>query len=415
MRHGLTLGAVALALLIAPAAARAQVSLFQGQEISLKLDGYIRAISVLHDLGFQLPDEWGPTPDTETGLHGQVGRLRWHLEGPRWRVEVHNRLQLRITSQSTGEPVVGFGVGAEPPRLADLRTYFLERDRLMAWHDIDRLSLTANVGPADLTVGRQPITWGTATLFPVADLWTTFGPFEQDTDEKPGIDAARTLLYPGAGIELDLVVAHRGDLEDLSAGARITASRASADIWGGAGKFWRQIMAMGGITLLGDHSRWRAEAVLPWDMDDRSFQQPRITLGAERIGGTRSIGVEYHYNGIGTRHTDRYLLTSLDPRVQRGETYYLGRHYAGAIGTWSPDQQNRLLLSLTTMANLGDGSLVVSPNLNYDLGQAVRLSLGGLISAGASPRFATSPPFVDPRSEFRLYGDALFTLISVYF
>jgi len=33
----------------------------------------------------------------------------------------------------------------------------------------------------DVTLGRQAITWGVAKLFPSADLWSQFSPFELDT------------------------------------------------------------------------------------------------------------------------------------------------------------------------------------------------------------------------------------------
>jgi hypothetical protein len=399
-----------------PATAPAQTTVAEVEAARLVVDGYVRTITLLHDRGFDLPSLPGLAPlARETGSHGQVLRLKWRLEGERWRLEVHDRIQVRVASESAGDQVIGFGVGAEPERLVSLRTDFVRRDRLLAWHDIDRLALVVQAGPVDLTVGRQAVTWGTAMLFPVADLWATFSPFEQDTEEKPGIDAARALFYPASGVEMDVVVAHRGDLDDLSAGVRATISRPGADLWVGAGKFWRQLAAMGGVTLLRDHSRWRVEAVVPWDMDDPSFQLPRVTLGADWLGGTRSLGLEYHYNGIGRAAPDGYLDAFADPRLRRGESYYLGRHYAGAMGAWSPDEETRLNLAVTALVNLGDRSAALTPTASYDLGQAVRLSLGALVSAGAPPDVNTVPPFIHPRTEFGLYGNALFTLLSVYF
>lgn len=415
-------GLIATAVLstIAPRAgagpAAAQTTIAEGDAVTLLLDGYVRTITILHDRGFDLPTFPGMAPPPrQTGSHGQVLRLKWRLEGDRWRLEVHDRVQIRVASESAGGQALGFGVGAEPARLVDLRTDFMDRDRLRAWHDVDRLALSVQTGPVDLTLGRQAITWGTSTLFPVADLWATFGPFEQDTEEKPGIDAARALFYPASGVEMDVVMAHRGDLDDLSAGIRATVSRPRADLWVGTGKFWRQIMAMGGVTVLRDRSRWRAEGVLPWDMDGQSFQRPRITLGADWLGGTRSLGLEYHYNGIGRSDPNRYLDAAADPRVQRGETYYLGRHYLGAAASWSPDEENRLHLTLSTLVNAGDRSAALAPNASYDIGQAARLSIGALASLGPPPDLEAVPPFLRPRTEFRLYGNALFTMLSIYF
>jgi hypothetical protein len=387
------------------------------------IGGYVRGITVLHDRGWDLPSLPGlVVPARETGSHGQVGRLKWLVEGDGWRLDVHQRVQVRVTSEPAGTAAVGFGVGAVPDRLVDLRLDLVDRDRVQAWHDVDRLAVIAHTRGVDVTLGRQAITWGISALFPVADLWAAFSPFEQDTEEKPGIDAARALFYPRAGLEMDVVVAHRGSLDDVSAGVRGTLSRPGADIWAGGGRFWRQFMAMGGITVLLDQGRLRAEGVLPWTAEDdvasgttRGFQRPRVTLGAERLGGTWLVGAEYHYNGIGRADAVRYLEAASDPRLQRGESYFLGRHYAGALGTWSPDVQNRLNLGLTALVNLGDPSAAFTPSATYDLGQATRLSAGALLSAGRAPAFTLAPPFLQPRSEFGLYGHALFTTISVFF
>jgi len=94
------------------------------------------------------------------------------------------------------ESAVGFGVSVIPGRRWDLSTQFVEQDRLRVWHDIDRLSLTWYSDFADITAGRQAITWGISNVYPVADLWAQFSPFELDTEEKPGIDAVRILKYP---------------------------------------------------------------------------------------------------------------------------------------------------------------------------------------------------------------------------
>jgi hypothetical protein len=421
--------------------------------LTLTTGGYLRGITVLHDRGFDLPDlsdlpGFPAVPARQTGSHGQVGRLKWAVEGAGWRLDVHQRMQVRVTSEggqagglaggASGGPAggaaggpgggIGFGVGAAPDRLVDLRLELVERERVQAWHDVDRLALVAHTRGVDLTLGRQAITWGISTLFPVADLWAAFGPFEQETEEKPGIDAARALLYPAAGVELDVVVAHRGSLDALSAGARATLSRPGADLWLGGGKFWRQLMAMGGVTVLRDQSRLRAEAVLPWTLrggepaalpgvgpEPGAPQRPRGTLGVDRLGGTWLLGAEYHHNGIGRGDPDRYLEAAADPRFARGETYFLGRHYLGGLATWSPDVENRLHLAGTALANLSDGSAAFIPTAMYDLGQATRISAGALLSAGRRPTVTLVPPALRAGSEFGLYGHAFFTTLSVYF
>ena len=421
MSRSPAIGLVAAFVLALPAPAAAQITVVEGEDASLTVGGYVRSLTGIHDLGYSIPE----TPITSatprrSGFHGEVVRLKWQLEGgsgsvgsgTRWRVDVHDRLQLRVNSAEAGSQPVGFGVSAVPDRLVDLETTLVEEPGLRSWHDLDRLSLSIYTDAADITIGRQAITWGVSGVFPVADLWAQFSPFELDTEEKPGIDAVRVLTYPLPGLELDAVVADRGPAEDLSAGVRGTYGLADADVWAGAGKFWREIIAMGGVTFLLDETKLRLEAAFPWDLDSGEALNPRATAGVDWIRGDLTLTGEYHYNGIGTPDGD-YLTTLQDPRVQRGETYYLGRHYVGGVVSWSPDVENRLSLVLNVLGNLEDPSAAITPLLSYDLGQATRISVGGLLSLGEAPYFETLPPSFP--TEFGAYGTLGFTRLSVYF
>ena len=403
-----------------PGHAHAQFTLADGDLATFSLGGYVRAITGIHDRGYEIPETalTAATP-SRSGFHGEVVRLKWQIEGgartagagTRWRIDVHNRVQARVSSTETGDRVVGFGVSAVPDRLVDLEAEWVEEPGLRVWHDLDRLSATVYTDVADITVGRQAITWGVSGIFPVADLWAQFSPFELDTEEKPGIDAVRVLAYP-AGVELDLVVADRGRAEDVSAGARATFGLSNADAWVGVGKFWRQAMAMGGVTFLLETAKLRAEAVLPWSLDTEELQDPRFTVGVDWIRGTLSVVGEYHYNGIGAEQGS-YLEALQDPRLQRGETYYLGPHYLGGLVSLSPDVENRLMIGVNALTNLQDPSGALTPFLSYDIGQSTRVALGGLISFGDPPSFTALPPTFP--TEFGAYGTLGYTQVSVYF
>ena len=402
-------GLCALALLAAaPASATAQIVLAEGEGATLSLSGYLRALTGLQDRGFDVPGV-----ERRSGFHGQVVRLKWRVEAGRFVLDVHDRLQARLTSGEGEGPAVGFGVSVVPGRTVDLSTDLVAQPRLRIWHDLDRLSLGIRTPVADLTLGRQPITWGISALFPVADLWTAFSPFELDTEEKPGIDAVRALFYPADGLEMDAVVADRGSLEHLSAGLRATWGLPSADLWAGAGKLWDRAMLMGGVTFLRDETRLRAEAVLPFALEGEGGpERPRATLGVDWIRGRLALTGEAHYNGVGAAGTAEYLPQLQAPGFLRGESYLLGRYYVGGAGSWAPDEEGRLRLALSTLVNVGDGSAALTPVLDYDLGPATSVSLGGLLSFGETPVLALPPRL---RSEFGAYGDLVFTRVSVYF
>ena len=408
--------AAGLAAATAPRSVTAQITLLERDGLELGVSGYGRTFTGVHDAGFDTP-VFPPTtpPSRTTGFHSQVIRLKWHLEGDGWAADIHDRIQARVISAGEGSgPAVGFGVTTVPARLVNLETTLVDEPGIRVWHDVDRLNFSLYTPAADITIGRQAITWGVSSIFPVADLWARFSPFEMDTEEKPGIDAVRVLFYPADGLEMDAVLADRGSVDDLSAGIRGTLSLPSADVWAGAGKFWREMMVMGGATVLLDETKVRGEVVLPWSLDDESFLDPRVTFGTDWIRGSLVLSADYHFNGIGAGETAGYPRVLKDPSFARGETYYLGRHYLGGALSWSPDEENRLALALNTLVNLSDASATVTPVVGYDLGQAARFSIGGLLGLGAAPRFdRASAPRI--QSEFGSYGSLLFTRLSLYF
>jgi hypothetical protein len=405
-RHVTLPAGAALGLLLVTAPGAAQIA--QGEGWSLTLGGYARALGGANDLGYD-----PGTSERRSAFSGGVARLKWLFEVDRHvRVSVHNRLQAVVSSAAGRQNVLGFGVSAVPKRTVDMVTTIAEGDHGRVWHDIDRLSVSVYLDVADVTLGRQAITWGVSNLFPVADLWAQFSPFELDTEEKPGADAIRILTYPATGVELDIVAADRGTLRDLSAGARATVELPVGDVWFGAGKFWRELMPMGGVSFVVGTWKLRAEAVFPWEMDAEEWLTPRFTAGADWITTDVIVSVEYHLNGLGSTESADYLSLLTQPQFQRGETYYLGRHYVGGSVSYLPT--DRLTLALAALGNLNDPSTALLPAVNYDMGQAIRINFGGLVSFGAKP---TSLSGAIPRleSEYGTYGHFGYAQLSVYF
>ncbi|MEW6754442.1 MAG: hypothetical protein AB1505_26185, partial [Candidatus Latescibacterota bacterium] len=312
-----------------------------------------------------------------------------------------------------GAGVAGIGVSAVPGRPVDLRSDLVEGERLQVWHDADRLALTVYTAAADVTLGRQAIAWGTSALFPVADLWARFSPFELDTEEKPGIDAVRALAYPVAGVEVDAVLAAGADTDDLSAGVRASLGLPRAEVYGAAGKLWQEALALAGITFLFDEVKLRAEGALVRDLAEGGFELPRVTLGADWIRGRVALAAEYHLNGAGSAGPEGYLAHLADPRSSRAEGYYLGRHYLGILAAGAADAEERLRVSLAGLANLTDPSLSLTPTASYEVVQSATLSLGAVLGFGETP--APAGPVPRLQSEFGSYGDLWFSRASVYF
>lgn len=398
-------------LAFAPSGVRATVPIAEWGDGQGRFDlaGYARLITGYHDLGYG-----APLLREQRGLTMGVGRLEWSAEfGPDVRARVHN--DLTWNTQTTGAGTGGgslFGVDASRAgdRTVDLGTTFVERNGMRLSHDVDRLAVDIYTDAADVTLGRQGITWGTSVVFPVADLWSRFSPFDFDTEQKPGIDAARALVYPNLSSELDLVVADRGSLADLSGGARYASTIGRTELYGAAGKFWDELLALAGVTVVFDRVKLRAEAVGPFDLEDSEVDLPRATGGGEWYGADFSLGGEYHFNGIGAADPTGYADRLSSEQFARGESYFLGRHYAALYGAYRgvPD----LELSLSTIANLVDPSLIVTPSLRYSVAQNATIGVGALVSAGDEPSLAPTPSF---GSEFGTYGDFYFVELAAFY
>ncbi|MFP4599899.1 MAG: hypothetical protein ACLFVJ_16695 [Persicimonas sp.] len=400
---------VALALL-APTAATAQISILDGEDSYLELGGYIQSVSGVQYLTYDTPDF---VEDT-TGINAEVLRLEWRGQlTDEVTFEVHNRFFGQISSADqglgTGE-VIGLGASRRPDRSLDLSSDLLDEEGLIINHDVDRAAVTIYTDTADVTVGRQAITWGRAVLFPVADLWTKFSPFELDQTQKRGTDAARVLAYPSMSTELDFVIADRGCLDDLSGGARASHAFDWGDGFVAAGKFWNEIIAMAGVSATTGNWRGRAELAEPYDLDDGELDLPRATLGADYIAADFQVSAEYHFNGAGQPDPDDYLAQLQSDVFERGESYYLGRHYVGGLVSYSGLERTQLALS--AIANVGDPSVIVAPSFRYILSDEADINFGAFQGVGEDP-VVELPPEVN--SEYGLYGGFAYTQLRVFY
>jgi hypothetical protein len=388
-------------------------SLIDGEHARLALGGYALTLGGVQLLRFALgpgaPAE--PLPD-HLGLQASVLRLEWKADiGEHVAVEVHQRGFLRTSSEALSGMKLGLGASTAPRRTVDLRSVGYNDERLLLEHDIDRASVHVSFGDVDIMAGRQAITWGFASLFRVADLWTTFSPFELDTSQKRGVDALRVLYSHSRRLELEGVVSDRGTLRDLSAGLRAVTSFASVDAYLAFTKQWRELIALAGAGAVLGSFKLHAEAAAPYDLDAGELSRPRGSIGMEWFHGDLTLTLEGHYNGSGVAHAEDYgahLLTS--PIVARGESYFLGRWYTGAAVGWRISEL--LQVALTALGNLQDPSALLAASLTYAISQETALSLGAYQGLGEKLVIAAVPEL---HSEFGAAGGLYYLSLSAYF
>lgn len=399
--------------LAAESSARAEQSLLDAEHGGLALGGYALTLGGLQRLDFDLgPGAPEPPPADHLGLSASVLRLEWKAAlGEHVTAELHQRGFLRVSSEALGGEKLGLGASAVPQRTVDLRSVAYDDERLLLEHDVDRLAVHAGLGDFDVTLGRQAITWGLAALFRVADLWTTFSPFELDTSQKRGIDALRLLYSHSRTLEIEGVVADRGTLRDLSAGLRVVGYFSSLDAHLALAKQWREIIAFAGVSAIAGSFKLRAEAAGPYDLDGAELLRPRGTAGVDWFHGSGAVTLEAHYNGAGVAHAADYVghLTT-SPVFARGESYFLGRWYAGAAATWKVSEL--LQIAVTALGNLRDPSAVLAASVAYQISQETSLSLGAFQGIGKTAIIAAAP---EMRSEFGAMGGLYYLSLSAFF
>ncbi len=412
-------GLIAAVVVVAvPAPTTATVPIVDGERGSFELGGYVRTLSGI--VNYNRLDIADVDPDIDDPFAGQnvgVVRLEWGATiGEHVVLDLHDRIAWNVSSLDSdllqGGTGLGVGVSGVPERNVDLSTMILDGTGTQMEHDVDRLALRLYLDRADIVLGRQAITWGNSMLFPVADLWTQFSPFELDTTEKRGIDAARVMLSPSFTTAIDFVIADRGDVEDLSGGVRVTTYLDRGDFYALAAKTYDEVVAGVGYTHDFEKLGVRGEVLLPVDYDDAEVDVPRATAGLDWMKGDWVLSVEYHHNGAGAEPDEEYLEhATTDDVLARREVYLMGRDYLGATCMWQAT--DLLSFSLTSITNLRDPSAVVAPAGTWSVAQDVDLSAGAFVALGEGPEWATFPLAID--SEFGAAPDLYYLQLAAYF
>ncbi len=380
----------------------------------LQASGYLRTLAGLQQLRYQVAPDAVAVPADHAGLSATVLRLEWKgTLGDRLSAEVHQRVFQRMSSETPafGGSRLGLGASVAPRRSINLRLVAYQEDRLLLEHDLDRLVLRASLGDFAVFLGRQAITWGTGELFPVADLWTSYSPFELDTSQKRGVDALRVIFSHSRAWEIEGVLADRGSLRDLSAGLRLATYRENVDLYVAVAKQWRTMLALAGAVATAGSFKLRAEAAGPFDLDTRELAAPRLSLAADWLHSSLSLTLEAHYNGTGVRSADEYLAhLSTSPAIMHGESYLVGRLYTGAAASWKISELFQL--SWSGMCNLQDPSALLVAAFTWRVVQETEIAIGAFQGIGSSPRVGASPIL---RSEFGSYGSLFYLGLSSFF
>ena len=343
----------------------------------------------------------------ESGVRdpGYDGQLEWRAKnrtafGRHWRIDTHYELvvlggdayeKARSARTLPGNLAQLLGSRAmvdDERRLLDLTHILDEEERSLAYHRLDRLSLTHTADWGTLKLGRQALTWGNGLIFNPMDLFNPFSPTAVQRDYKVGDDMALLQLPLNPG-ELQLLYLPRrnpatGDPEEdfASYAAKYHTYAGTWDLEAMAARHYGDAVA--GVAASGTWggAAWRVDTLytrLDGGDGRDGFWQVVANLDYAWVWGGRNVYglLEFYYNGLG--RTDAYGAalsdTDLVTRLARGELFTSGRHYLS--GQMQVELHPLLRLKTTAIVNAVDPSGVIQPQLYWDASENLQLILGG--------------------------------------
>lgn len=297
-------------------------------------------------------------------------------------------------------------------RLADLAIRWGDEPHVQAKLGLDRLNLKLRLPFADVTLGRQAITFGKAYFWNPLDVFLAFDARQFDRDYKAGVDALRIEVPLGEAAGLTLVAALGRSDAGLEIGAsyygsafltRLYANVLGWDLTIQGGKIFGGYQIGAGATgELGPLAiRMEAAYFLALSEDPLENHSAAVLGLGHRFDFGLEVEAEVLYNGAAADD-----LAAGFARVAAGRALHASAGVLGALASYEllPTLQG----SLAWLFSLTDLSSVLQPGLVLSVSDEADLLAGAIIGLGARPRgfrleseFGTYPNFYF--MEFKLY------------
>lgn len=289
-------------------------------------------------------------------------------------------------------------------------------------HRFDRLLVTVPIGDfAEISAGRQTVSWATTLLFTPADPFAPFDPADPFREYRAGVDALRLQAFTGPFTELDLVLrlSELRDTTEVTALGRFSTAVGQWELSGWGGLLYGEGAAAGAATVTAGGAALRAEAELRWP-----DQTLRFSVGVDRsfpaAGRDLYVALEYQRDGYGAADPDGYLDLLFSDPFTRGELQVVGRDEAALQS--SLQVTPLLTADLLAMWNLNDGSLLLAPAASWSLSNEVSLRSGLFLAFGDGARPFPAPTGPGgtvvqsaPASEYGPVPTSLYVSLTAFF
>jgi len=403
------------------------------------VDGSLRTITAA-TYNYDNPDVFG-ADNPGDGISQTMLRLTIGGRPADWlSYEIHGVQSLSFSSMAGTAmqgPVIFGTQGVDTRYLAlDAAWDWADENDIQARLYLDRCNFKIALPFADVTVGRQAITFGKAYFWNPLDVFLAFDPRQFDRDYKAGVDALRIDIPLGdfSGINLVGVLGRKlsayGSYRDEGAFnaswygsafvARAYTNLFEWDLAVQGGKVYGGYQAGGAASgEIGEIAiRLEAAYLFAVDSDDLPFPlsgkeiESHLTavvgLG-HRFENTLQIEIEYLFNGAG----DPDNLEAALVRMLSGGSYHLGEHLLGIVATY--EILPILNGSLAWIFSISDRSSLIQPGLSLSVSDEADFVFGAMIGLGARPVPSGIAGVPQLESEFGTYPNIYYMEFKFYF
>jgi len=402
------------------------------------LDGSLRTITAA-TVNYDYPLFFGEDNPSD-GLSQTILRLNAAGEPTGWFIyEIHGVQDLTFSTM-TSDLLQGPGLFAAQGtamryRALDLSWEWAGDDNVKTHLWLDRASFKFVLPFADVTIGRQAISFGKAYFWNPLDVFLAFDPRQFDRDYKAGVDALRIDIPLGdfsginivgvLGRSVDVLGTYSSDsLADVSWKGSAVLGRVFTNLWEWdfalqGGKVYGGYQIGGAATGELGPVEIRAEAAYLFADDDErlplmpeepvTFDHFTAVLGlGHRFECTLDIEAEYLYNGAG----DGDKLEAAALRLGGGGSFHMGEHLLGMVASY--EILPILKGSLAWIFSFSDFSSLLQPSLSLSVSDEADFLFGAMIGLGARPR-SSGTLDLGLESEFGSYPNFYFMEFKFYF
>ena len=308
-------------------------------------------------------------------------------------------------------------------RVKDLRPDIYSNDHNLVYsQNLDRAFLTFSPKFGDISIGRQPVAFGSAMVINPTDILAPFTFDTLDVEDRVGVDAVRLRVPIGALSELDTGVVFGEDF-DADKSAMFVRSKlyvANTDVTPIVIAYRENLLvgldvarSIGGAGFWFDAAHTFA-GLLDDRLDDEDFS--RVSVGLDYhfdVAGGITPYLEYHYNGASEGKPSLYESETTTVAYRESGVYLLGKNYLAPGFVWNV--KPLVTINGALLWNVDDDSAYVTTSLDYNITGNMYIGIGADIAIGDKAEGGCSGAGMEIPSEFGAYPDLYYSYLRIYF